>query len=195
MGALRKLDDDRLTIAEFLVWDSGDRTVRAWQLIDGVPQAMAPATRTHGAILAELARLIGNHLVAVGSSFQAILEPGVVPRVNAAGNVRIPDLAVVCSPPSREPLIDDPVLIVEILSPSNASETYANIWAYTTIPSLREILVISSTSATIEILRRLPDGNWPQAPERLAPDAAVTLASIGMNLAASAIYAGAGFTR
>ncbi len=34
----------RMTVAEFLDWDSGDRTGRRWQLVDGEPQAMAPAS-------------------------------------------------------------------------------------------------------------------------------------------------------
>ena len=32
-----------MTVAEFLAWDAGDG--RLWQLVDGQPQAMAPAGR------------------------------------------------------------------------------------------------------------------------------------------------------
>src|SRR3954452_3335403 len=50
-----------MTVAEFLAWETPDRSDR-WELIDGVPEAMAPASDRHGRIHAEVARLIGNHL-------------------------------------------------------------------------------------------------------------------------------------
>jgi hypothetical protein len=43
--------------------------------VDGEPQAMAPASRTHGAIQAELCRLIANHL-AERSSLCSARESG-----------------------------------------------------------------------------------------------------------------------
>ena len=84
-----------MTVAEFLAWDApgGDR----WQLVDGEPQAMAPASRTHNGIQTELAALIGNHLLAQGGPCSALVPPGIVPRVRADSNYRIPDLAVTCS--------------------------------------------------------------------------------------------------
>ena len=38
----------RMTVDEFLDWDSGDGLT--WQLVDGEPQAMAPAKITHAAL-------------------------------------------------------------------------------------------------------------------------------------------------
>ncbi len=43
--------------------------------------------------------------------------------------------------------VSNPVLIVEILSQSNRAETWQNVWSFTTIPSLREILILSSTAS------------------------------------------------
>jgi Putative restriction endonuclease len=94
MGAIAKIPV-RMTVAEFLAWDAGDG--RLWQLVDGEPQAMAPASRTHGAIQAELCRLVANHLAERSSLCSVLANPGVVPRVQAEHNVRIPDLAVICS--------------------------------------------------------------------------------------------------
>ena len=50
----------RMTVAEFLAWNPP--SAQLWQLVDGEPQAMAPANRTHGSLQAELTRLIANHL-------------------------------------------------------------------------------------------------------------------------------------
>jgi len=63
-------------------------------------------------------------------------------------------------------------LIVEILSPSNLAETCANVWTYTTIPSVREILVLHTAEIRAELLRRLPDESWPDEswPDESWPD-------------------------
>jgi Uma2 family endonuclease len=85
-------------------------------------------------------------------------------------------------------MITDPVLLVEILSPSNEAETWRNVWAYTTIPTVAEILAVRSTRIEAELLRRLPDGNWPkEAPVFHAGDA-LTLPSIGFTVAVDALY-------
>jgi Uma2 family endonuclease len=178
----------RMSVQEFLAWEPEDG--RAWQLVDGEPQAMAPASRTHGTLQGELARLIGNHLRAQGGSCSLVVAPGVVPHVNASINMRVPDLAVTCSPyEAEETALTDPVLIVEILSPSNQAETWANVWTYTTIPSVREILVLRSATIGAEVLRRSADGSWPQEPERLA-EGDLLLSSIALSLPLADIYIG-----
>jgi Uma2 family endonuclease len=98
MGAIAKIPV-RMTVAEFLAWDAGDG--RLWQLVDGEPRAMAPASRTHGALQNELGSLIRNHLSERSSLCNALANPGVVPRVQAEHNVRIPNLAVICSEYAR----------------------------------------------------------------------------------------------
>ena len=175
-----------MTVAEFLAWDAGDG--RLWQLVDGEPQAMAPASRTHAAIQGELCRLIANHLAERSRLCSVLANPGVVPRVQVEHNVRIPDFAVICSEyESEEPVIADPVLIVEILSPSNEAETWANIWAYTTISSVREIVVLRTVSIGADLLRRRPDGFWPRMPEAIdAGD--LVLESIGFRAPLTALY-------
>jgi len=82
--------------------------------------------------------------------------------------MRLPDLAVTRSDYAAEEAgLTDPVLIVEILSPGNQAETWANVWAYTTIPSVLEILVLRTVSIGADLLRRSPDGSWPREPESI----------------------------
>jgi len=158
---------DRMTVAEFLDWPA-DPNGQVWQLIDGEPVAMAPASETHGSIQSEIVRLFGNHLLSRKLPCRVITAPGVSPRVHAESNVRVPDLAVACKPGSRrERLLAEPVLVVEILSPSNEQETWEAIWAYTTIPSVQDILVVRSLEVGAELLTGLPDGNWPAAPSQI----------------------------
>ena len=185
MSALPKIPV-RMTVAEFFAWNPP--APQLWQLVDGEPQAMAPASVTHGAIQAELGRLIANHLSERSSPCRVITAPGVIPRVQSETNVRIPDLAVSCSGyDSEESALADPVLLIEILSPNNQAETWANVWAYTTIPSVQEILVLKTVSIGAELLRRGPDGSWPSQPLSIETGD-LTLESIGFSMPLSAVY-------
>jgi Uma2 family endonuclease len=155
-----------LTVEEFIAWNPGDG--RVWQLVDGEPQAMAPASRTHAALMAEMSAVLRNHFAERGSPCSVLAQPGIVPRANAARNVRIPDLAVTCTGyDAEEYVVTDPVLVVEILSPSNKPETWANVWAFTTIPSVREILILHTDAIGADLLRRQPDGTWPPDPQEI----------------------------
>ena len=178
----------RMSVEEFLAWTPSDH--RHWQLVDGEPQAMAPPNRTHGAIQGELIRMIGNHLLNSGSACSVIGTPGVIPRVQSETNMRVPDLAATCADyQADESAITDPVLVVEILSPSNQAETWRNVWAYTTIPTVAEILAVRSTRIEAELLRRLADGNWPKEPQILRGGDTLDLSSIGLSIALDALYA------
>jgi Uma2 family endonuclease len=96
-------------------------------------------------------------------------------------------LAVICSDyEAEEPVIAGPILIVEILSPSNEAETWANVWAYATIPSVREIVVLRTVSIGADLLRR-PDGSWPRTPETIEAGDLV-LESIGFRAPLTALY-------
>jgi Uma2 family endonuclease len=171
---------------EFIAWNAGDG--QTWQLVDGEPQAMAPTSRTHGALMTEVGRLLGNHLAERGRPCTALTQPGIVPRANAARNFRIPDLAVTCTGyDTEEYAVADPVLIVEILSPSNKAKTWANVWSFTTIPSVQEILILHSDAIGAELLRRLPDGTWPPDPQAIATGE-LHLDSIDFRVALPALY-------
>jgi Uma2 family endonuclease len=84
--------------------------------------------------------------------------------------------------------VPDPVLLVEVLSPSNEAQTRANIWAYTTIPSVREIWVISSWDVRADVFRLLPDGTWPERPDLIGPEDELRAESIGFAVPLKAIY-------
>jgi Uma2 family endonuclease len=185
MSALPKIPV-RMTVAEFLAWNPP--APQPWQLVDGEPQAMAPASRTHGAIQNELGRLIGNHLANHGSPCAVVTTPGIVPHVHSETNFRVPDLAVACSGyEAEETALSDPVLLIEILSPSNQAETWANVWAYTTIPSVKEILIVKTAVIGAELLCRNQDGSWPARPSAIESSELV-LDSIGFRVPLLALY-------
>jgi Uma2 family endonuclease len=64
-----------MTVAEFLEWEPDDRSGALWQLRDGEPEMMAPASDRHGSIQSRLAYLLISHLDACGSPFDACGSP------------------------------------------------------------------------------------------------------------------------
>ncbi len=162
------------------------------QLIDGVIVAMAPASPTHGTIQAGLARLIGNHLAAHRPQNRAMTEAGVKPRVRGRTNVCVPDLLVTCGPPPPPGvgLVPDPILIVEVLSPSNDDETESAIRSCASIPSVTEMLVVDSSRRFAEIWRRDASGAWPADPDAVDGNRTLRLDSIDLDLSLDDIYAG-----
>lgn len=175
-----------MTVTEFLVWEPGDG--RRWQLINGVPRQMAVANRTHGALHSELTMVIVSHLTNQGRACCLLAFPGVQPSVNAVCNFRIPDLAVTCTGyEDEEFILRDPVLLIDILLQNDQNETWSNVWSYTNIPSVREILVVHSAAVAAEVLRRGLDGAWPDAPERVT-DGDLVLDSITLQVPLQSIY-------
>lgn len=184
-----------MSTADFLDWP-GDGTGTRYELIDGVLRAMAPASDTHGTIQGNLSYLITGRLRDSGSPCRLVTNPGIQPRARAEWNFRIPDLGVTCQPNrAGEIMTPDPVLLVAVLSPGNANETYESLRAYATLPSVQEIVVVHSTRMKVELLARDAKGAWPADPVMIeGTEAAVVLASIGGTLALSDIYAGTHLT-
>jgi Uma2 family endonuclease len=169
----------RMTVAEFLTWEPPDHWHGLWQLRDGEPEMMAPASDAHGSIQSRLSQLIGMHLDTCGGHCRIVTAPGVVPAERSEDNCLVPDLGITCSPPTGEHLMHQPLVLIEILSPTNVSKTRANVHAYRSISTVAEIVVLHSTAVLAEVLRRAPDGAWLAVPEAVAADGQLRLSSIG----------------
>jgi Uma2 family endonuclease len=180
----------RMSVRDFLEWESGDAL--HYELVDGEPRAMTPASTVHGLLQNELGRLIGNHLREHRPGCEVVANPGVIPQLLSAHNVRVPDLGVTCSSilPGQATL-PDPVLLFEILSPTNQAKTWSNVWTYTSIPSVQEILVLHSGRIAAELLRRSAEGDWPAEPEQVQ-GGDLELTSIGFRVLLSGLYARTG---
>ena len=190
MGAWKKEPDlpTSMTVDEFIDWP-GDGIHKKFQLVDGEVLAMSPASTTHGVLQAKLTILIGNRLSDQKSPCIVVTEPAIETHINLDDNLRVPDLAVTCA--KTEPAqiaLPDPILLIEILSPGNKKATWNNVWAYASIPSVSEILVVQSTRIEADLLRRGPDKSWPKKPERIGPDGRLTLESIGFECALAELY-------
>jgi Uma2 family endonuclease len=183
-----------MSVRDFLAWEPGD--AQRYELVDGQPRAMAPAGTIHGFLQNELGSLIRNHLREHRRGCEVLANPGVIPGLLSTHNVRIPDLGVTCSPlvPGQSTL-PDPVLLIEILSPRNQAETWSNVWAYTSIPSVQEILLLQSTRIGAEVLRRGAASNWPEETDQVPEGGELALASIGFVMPLVALYERTGLAR
>jgi Uma2 family endonuclease len=168
-----------MNAATFLQWP-GDGTGRRFELVDGLLRAMAPTSNAHGIILVNIASILQRHIKAKGMPCMVGTGAGVAPSVRADWNVLIPDVYVTCTKASGEHLVPMPILLVEVLSPSNAADTRENVLRYETIASVQEILIVDSRRAEASVRRRDADGRWTAPPEHLkALDAQVELRSLG----------------
>ncbi|HEX3413197.1 MAG TPA: Uma2 family endonuclease [Stellaceae bacterium] len=176
----------RMTLAEFLRWEDGTDT--RYELLGGCPVAMAPPAIAHGILALRLGARIDAALRSRSPCFGQS-EAGIA-RPDRNDTCYIADLAVTCTPPERgQQLLQDPLLIVEILSPGTALyDRQTKVSDYRRIPSVQEILLIDSASIFAEMLRREGD-RWITEIVR-GPHATLSLASIGLTAAMSELYEG-----
>ncbi|MBI3154256.1 MAG: Uma2 family endonuclease [Burkholderiales bacterium] len=167
-----------MTANEFLAWDA-TQTIKH-EFVRGELFAMAGAHEAHVTATMNVAMALRQHLK--GSpcrTFQADMKL----RVEAADAFYYPDVMVTCSAAdAADPLVKrEPVLMVEVLSPSTAAydrgEKFA---AYRLLPSLQEYLLVDPAARRCDLYRKGADGLWVLHPG--APEQGVHFASVGLEL-------------
>ena len=99
------------------------------------------------------------------------------------------DITVTCEPGGYRGIAAEPLLIVEILSPSTERDDhFVKLPQYQAIPSLQEILHVESERIGATVYRREDDG-WI-AIETGGPEARLQLATIGLDIPLAAVYRG-----
>jgi Uma2 family endonuclease len=168
-------------LAEFLEWDDG--TDIRYELVGGQPVAIAPATEAHGTGVINLGRQLGNLLK---SPCRVVGEAGIL-LPNREDTYYQADLAVTCAPPLRGAQhVPDPVLVVEVLSPSTAQhDRGTKLFDYREIGSVQEIVLVASETRRVELWRR-EGARW--IVETLIGDAELRLTAIDEPIPLSAIY-------
>jgi hypothetical protein len=85
----------------------------------------------------------------------------------------------------------DPVLIDTL---ATVALVPINVWAHTSIASVREILVLCADRIAAELLRRSPQGEWPERPGAIT-EGELMLEGIGFRVALAGLYARTGLQR
>lgn len=178
-----------MTADEFLDWP-GDGSDRKFELVDGRLRPVSPASTTHGRLQANLTFLIMAAIRAAGLPLWTIIEGAVIPGQAPAINVRVPDV-IVTGASDREDgkTVLEPVMLVEVLSPSNERRTRESLRSCATIASVQEIVAVHSKRLRIEVSRRDADGGWSE-PEIVGPSGVLRLASVSLAAPIEDVYAG-----
>lgn len=179
--AVKKINVSRMTIDEFLAWDSGDDL--PYELIEGWTVAQSAPSTTHARITANLSISLGNRLRSAGRP--CVLEAGGgALRIDKRWTVRAPDLLVRCGSDRRTAEI--PLLAVEILSPSNsASEMARKRDDYASV-GIQQVLELDQEEARA-LLWQADGDRWIVETIR-GLEASITLDSIGVAIPMAEIY-------
>ena len=151
----------RYTYEEYLTYERDSALKHEY--VDGSIYAMAGGSRRHSALASR-----------VSAALEAGRRPGCVAfqsdqriRVLATGRATYPDASLVCGRIEDDPrdssgeTITNPILVVEVLSPSTEEDDRGPKWEdYQLIPSLTEYVLVGQGQPRIECYRRQPSGTW-----------------------------------
>ena len=169
-----------MSLEEFLAWE---REQPERHEFDGfVVTAMTGGSLDHSTIASNFDRAISAQLR--GSGCRAFRGDA---KVIANGTVRYPDLSVTCSPATgRDDTVPDPVLIIEVLSPSTEHvDRGRKKFDYFATPSVRQYVIVEQNERLVDLYSRA-DAGWIN--EVIVGDATLNLSSVGVELPLDAIY-------
>lgn len=164
------------------------------EYLGGTVHAMAGATNQHNSISLNCLLSLGNQLR--GKPCRPFNSDTKV-RIEFPDHTRFyyPDAMVVCQQnPSEDHFQDQPVVIVEVLSPSTRrADLGEKRDAYFTIPTLKVLLCVESTSPYVIVYRRSPGSGFVMEDYK-GLDSVISLPEIETSLPLSEIYDRAEFS-
>lgn len=173
-----------LSAEQFLAWDAQQR--ERWEFVAGEVFAMTGGTTRHVTVTGNVYMALRRHLK--GTPCRTFMND-VKLRVESVDAYYYPDVMVTCSATdARDPLIQrEPLLLVEVLSPSTASyDRGAKFAAYRTLATLREVLFVDPDARTCDLFRFGDKGLWELHPA--PPGADVQLASVALTITAAELW-------
>lgn len=187
-GAMSAVPLRKATYEEYLALERDSETKHEY--VNGEIYAMAGGTPEHGRLATKLAQLVRN---ALAKRPCELYSSDVRVRVEATGRSTYPDLSIVCSkivPSAEDPdAITNPIVLIEVLSPSTEMDDRGNKWAhYRRIPSLECYVLVSQGERSIETYRR-EGKRWIY--EAFGPGEVASVAGAEVTLAVDDLYASA----
>ena len=165
------------------------QTEGKYEYRQGVVYARVGGTFNHSLITANTGTQLGNKLA---DSDCAVLSSDMRVRIAALEANRYPDVSVVCGEPAffegNTTTMTNPVLLVEVLSPSTSRVDYEEkLQEYTRIPSLRAYLLIAQDRPLVQSFQRNEEAQWVfRSAEGL--EAHVEVEALGVTLALADLY-------
>jgi len=125
------------------------------ELLEGIPHAMAGASRAHNLIVTNLVALLQPLARAKGCRVYS----ETVKLKLSQDTFYYPDVVVVCGPKAHPLYETAPCLVVEVLSPSTEAQDWREKLArYLRLPSLEGYLLLQSETRGGTLYRRTPEG-------------------------------------
>lgn len=177
----------RYTYADYVGLEMYSQTKH--EFLDGEIYAMAGGSEDHAALaIAVMGALLG----AVGERPCRVCSSDLRIYVEAVGLATFPDGSVICGPlqqhpPSPESTALNPMVLLEVTSDSSEEyDTGFKLDAYRTIPSLREVILVSHRERRITVHRRDAAGSWTA---RVAiAGGRIAIESLGAELVVDSVY-------
>jgi len=180
----------RYTYADYVALERESPTKH--EFLDGEIYAMAGGSEEHSALAASVLWALRN---AIGDKPCRVHTSDLRVYVEAAGLATFPDGAVVCGPlqqhpPSPNATALNPTVLVEVTSDSSEEfDTGNKLACYKTIPTLREVVIVSHRERRITVHQRAAsDGEW--AVRVGIASGAVAVPSLGADLVVDEVYRG-----
>ena len=174
-----------MTLQEYLDWENAQPEKHEFHR--GEIFAMTGGRRTHGRVLSNLVRLLGNHLD--GSDCQVFAD---TMKVQVADDtVLYPDVFVTCDKAdlATDQIFRAPTLVIEVLSPTTQAYDRSKKFAlYRRLPSLQEYILVDPETRRIEGFRRTAERQWVL--HDMSDDETMEAASIGCRVAMADVFAG-----
>lgn len=174
----------RMNLADFLAWESAQDLRH--EFYRGETFAMTGGTARHNRVVMNLGGRISECLD--GTGCQVFAESMKLRLADEA--VLYPDLMVTCSGAEAgdQQIVDDPRLIIEVLSPSTKGYDRRNKFAlYRRLASLREYVLIDPGTREIEVYTLTP-GGWLLSEQTGAEE--LVLSSIDARVPMWAVFRG-----
>jgi Uma2 family endonuclease len=174
----------QMTVDEFLVWAEGQEG--RWELHDGVPVMMSPERVLHGDTKGEAYVALREAVRRAGLPCR-VHPDGVAIRMSAKATYQ-PDASVSCGPrPAADALeINDPVVVVEVLSPSTAAIDHGRkLSGYFSLPSVEHYLILDPDRRVVIHHKR---GTNDAIETRVLSDGDVKLDPPGFEVAVEAMF-------
>lgn len=149
-----------MTITEYLTF--ADEQVIKYEYHEGNIYAMTGASVRHNIISANVITHLSN---ALDSQDCTVTTSDTRVHIDSTNSFRYPDVTVFCGEPrywaERTDTITNPVILIEVLSPSTAlRDRNDKLEEYTRIASLQAYIIIAQDKPKIEIYWRDDSGKW-----------------------------------
>jgi Uma2 family endonuclease len=174
-----------MTADEFIAWAMARPEGERYELVGGEAVAMAPERAAHTRVKYAVVSALKAGVAEKGLPCEVFID-GMAVEVSPH-HVYEPDALVRCGPPLPDDAvkITDPLIVVEVLSPSSrARDAGAKLADYFQIPLIHHYLIVDATSRTVTHHERADD----QIRTRILRSGALELDPPGFSVAIEAFF-------